>query len=537
MRQAGRSLPEYRALRAAGGTMLDACLDPALASEITLQPVRRHGVDAAVFFSDIVVPLRLVGVDVEIAAGRGPVFPEPVRTAAEIARLVRIDPALVEERGEAVVEAVQRTTAMLAEEGERREPLPLIGFAGHRSRSPPTSSRAARRRTTSAPAASSTPTLPRGTTSRLARRGDGTLPRAAGARGRERRAAVRLVGGGARARRLPARRAARIRGRAGARARRRREGLAVPLIHFGVGTGEILADMASIGVDALGVDYRVPSMTRSPASARRHVQGNLDPHCLFAPADVRRRGARRHGGPRRARMFNLGHGVPMDTDRTCSPTSCAPSTTGGLRDGRPDTRLGDAVDVVVVGGGVAGLAVAHDLARRRGVVLEAADELGGLLAAVGSRASTSISAPSPSRPAPMPWRDSSPMPGCRSISYGRAGWRGARPRGPLRRRRRHPRPLPRRTVLGIPADPLAADVVALIGAEAAARAARNATARFRGRDARTVAVRPRRRAARSRRRRAARRHALPERLLARGARARLSELHPGLWAAFCATDT
>ena len=131
MRQAGRSLPEYRALRAAGGTMLEACLDPATASEITLQPVRRHGVDAAVFFSDIVVPLRLVGVDVEIAAGRGPVFPEPVRTAADVARLVRIDPALVEERGEAVVEAVQRTTAMLAEEGERRgEALPLIGFAG-----------------------------------------------------------------------------------------------------------------------------------------------------------------------------------------------------------------------------------------------------------------------------------------------------------------------------------------------------------------------------------------------------------------------
>ncbi|WP_353681714.1 uroporphyrinogen decarboxylase family protein, partial [Microbacterium sp. 69-7] len=88
MRQAGRSLPEYRALRATG-TMLDACLSPELASEITMQPVRRHGVDAAVFFSDIIVPLHLVGVEVEIAAGRGPVFRNPVRTAGEIAALVR----------------------------------------------------------------------------------------------------------------------------------------------------------------------------------------------------------------------------------------------------------------------------------------------------------------------------------------------------------------------------------------------------------------------------------------------------------------
>jgi oxygen-dependent protoporphyrinogen oxidase len=190
----------------------------------------------------------------------------------------------------------------------------------------------------------------------------------------------------------------------------------------------------------------------------------------------------------------------------------------------------------VIGGGVAGLAVAHDLARRRARrALEAADELGGLLRAVGSRASTSTSAPSPSRRAPMPWRDSSPMPGCRSISYGRAGWRGARPRGPLRRRRRHPRPLPRRTVLGIP--PIRSPPTSSPSSERRPRHAPrgNATAPFGGHDARTVAVRPRRRAARSRRRRAARRHAVPQRLLARGARARLSELHPGLWAAFCAT--
>jgi uroporphyrinogen decarboxylase len=82
MRQAGRSLPEYRALRSRG-TMLEACLSPELASEITLQPVRRHGVDAAVFFSDIIVPLALLGIEVEIAPGRGPVF--ATRPASESA--------------------------------------------------------------------------------------------------------------------------------------------------------------------------------------------------------------------------------------------------------------------------------------------------------------------------------------------------------------------------------------------------------------------------------------------------------------------
>ncbi len=84
MRQAGRSLPEYRELRV-GTRMLDACLDPALASEITLQPVRRHGVDAAIFFSDIVIPLRLAGVDVDIVPGKGPVLASPIRTAADVA--------------------------------------------------------------------------------------------------------------------------------------------------------------------------------------------------------------------------------------------------------------------------------------------------------------------------------------------------------------------------------------------------------------------------------------------------------------------
>src|SRR4051812_11844416 len=125
MRQAGRSLPEYRASRA-GTAMLEACLTPELAAEITVQPVRRHGVDAAIFFSDIVVPLRLAGVDVEIVPGRGPVFARPVRDAADLDDLVAHE--LPDEALAPIEEEVRRTVAALAALGEAD--VPLIGFAG-----------------------------------------------------------------------------------------------------------------------------------------------------------------------------------------------------------------------------------------------------------------------------------------------------------------------------------------------------------------------------------------------------------------------
>ena len=84
MRQAGRSLPEYREVRRGVG-MLESCRRPDLVTEITLQPVRRHGVDAAIFFSDIVVPLSAIGVDLDIVAGVGPVIAQPIRTRADLA--------------------------------------------------------------------------------------------------------------------------------------------------------------------------------------------------------------------------------------------------------------------------------------------------------------------------------------------------------------------------------------------------------------------------------------------------------------------
>lgn len=324
MRQAGRSLPEYRALRATGGTMLDACLDPAMAAEITLQPVWRHKVDAAVFFSDIVVPLKLAGLDVEIAAGRGPVFARPVRTAAQIARLVSIDPAVVTERGEAVADGVARAVAMLADESELRgEALPLIGFAGAPftlaaylvEGGPSKDHLRARSLIHSDPAAwhDLTHWLAEVTGRFLA------LQVAAGASAgqlfdswagslsaRDYRASV-----------LPASAAALDPVRALALPG---TGQRVPLIHFGVGTGELLADMASIGVDALGVDDRVPlDVARARIDADVTLQGNLDPALLFAPAEARQAAVHEvltAGLAARAHVFNLGHGVPMDASPT-----------------------------------------------------------------------------------------------------------------------------------------------------------------------------------------------------------------------------
>ena len=118
MRQAGRSLPEYRAAR--GDTaMLDACLTPELAAEITCQPVRRHRVDAGIFFSDIVIPVRLAGVGVDIVPGVGPVIDHPIRSAAAVAALPELDPQALAP----ITEAVARSVELLGD-------TPLIGFAG-----------------------------------------------------------------------------------------------------------------------------------------------------------------------------------------------------------------------------------------------------------------------------------------------------------------------------------------------------------------------------------------------------------------------
>lgn len=323
MRQAGRSLPEYRALRSQG-TMLEACLTPELASEITMQPVRRHGVDAAVFFSDIIIPLALLDIEVEIVAGRGPVFAKPLRTAADISRTVAIDPALVWQRGDAIADAVSRTTAMLAEESERRgEPLPLIGFAGapftlaaYLVEGGPSKDHLAARRLIH-----EDPTAWKELTAWLAEVTGAFLALQVSAGASAAQLFDSWAGGLApedyRRAVLPSSAAA----LQAVRALPVPPGAGIdhiPLIHFGVGTGEILADMASIGVDALGVDYRV-ALDEASARVGRELtlQGNLDPALLFAPEQTRRDAVHRilrEGLAARAHVFNLGHGVPMETD-------------------------------------------------------------------------------------------------------------------------------------------------------------------------------------------------------------------------------
>jgi uroporphyrinogen decarboxylase len=307
MRQAGRSLPEYRDLRV-GTRMLDACLTPELAAEITLQPIRRHGVDAAIFFSDIVVPLRLAGVDVEIEPGRGPVFAEPVRTAADVARVTSIDPADVAAAAELIREAVGLVT------DELDDAVPLIGFAG-------------------APFTLAA-YLVEGGPSKEHLRARGMMyadpeswHRLAGWLAQVSKAFLDAqIAGGAQAVQLFDSWAGSLSRSAflefvAPHSRTALEGIEVPRIHFGVGTGPFLADMRLGGIaDAVGVDWRMPlDEAAAIVGPDTTLQGNIDPALLGAPWPVlaahiddilaRGRAARAH-------VLNLGHGVPPDTDPT-----------------------------------------------------------------------------------------------------------------------------------------------------------------------------------------------------------------------------
>ncbi|MBW4031160.1 MAG: uroporphyrinogen decarboxylase [Acidobacteria bacterium] len=301
MRQAGRSLPEYRALRV-GTEMLDACLTPALASEITLQPVRRHGVDAAIFFSDIVVPVKLAGLDVRIVAGRGPVLDSPIRTASDVLRLPPLDPASLDP----IREAVAMTVAELGS-------TPLIAFGGapftlasYLVEGGPSKDQL-RARTMMYSDPHSWATLLNWCADVT-----GAFIRAqvdAGA------SAAQLFDSwvGSLSRRDYQRRVAPHSERAFSTLR----GTAVPRIHFGVDSAAVLDLMAGMA-DAVGVDWRLPlDEANEKLEGRVPLQGNIDPALLSAPwptleahvRDVLERGAK---AP--AHIVNLGHGVPPDTD-------------------------------------------------------------------------------------------------------------------------------------------------------------------------------------------------------------------------------
>jgi uroporphyrinogen decarboxylase len=302
MRQAGRSLPEYRAARA-GLAMLDACATPDLVTELTLQPLRRYEVDAAILFSDIVVPLRAIGLGVEIKPGVGPVVEQPVREQRDLTRLRALEPDDVPFLTEAVA-------ALTGELGA----TPLIGFAGgpftlatYLVDGGPSKSFD---RTKSLMFGS--PAMWHELMDRLA---DITisflrLQVAAGA------AAVQLFDSWAGALSPHDYRQAVL-----PHSRRIFEALAasgVPRIHFGVGTGELLGLMGEAGADVVGVDWRVPlDDAVSRVEPGKALQGNLDPAILFAPWEVieqRARDVLDRGRTAEGHIFNLGHGVLPDTD-------------------------------------------------------------------------------------------------------------------------------------------------------------------------------------------------------------------------------
>lgn len=302
MRQAGRSLPEYREVRA-GVPMLQACFTPELACEVTLQPVRRHGVDAAILFSDIVVPLAAAGVDLDIVPGTGPVVADPVRSAADVAALPALDPAQVEPVAQAV-------RLLVGELGQ----TPLIGFAGAPF-------------TLASYLVEGGPSRHHERTKALMHSDPETwhalLDHLAGLTLEFLRV---QVAAGVDALQLfdswaGALSEADYRRFVLPHSRRVLSGLAdagVPLIHFGVGTGELLGAMREAGADVVGVDWRVPL----DEAARRvgpgvALQGNLDPALLFAGWDVVEAEVRRiveQGHAADGHIFNLGHGVMPETD-------------------------------------------------------------------------------------------------------------------------------------------------------------------------------------------------------------------------------
>jgi len=302
MRQAGRALPEYRAIRT-GMSMLDACATPDLITEITLQPVRRYGVDAAVFFSDIVVPLRAVGVGIDIKPGVGPVVDHPIRSAADLAALRPLVPDDVPYVTEAI-------TNLRAELGS----TPLIGFAG----APFT---LASYLVDGGPSKNFeiTKTLMYGQPDLWAdlmrRLADITIgflqvQVAAGA------SAVQLFDSWAGSLSADDYRSCVL-----PHSQRIFDALApsgVPRIHFGVNTGELLGPMGEAGADVVGVDWRVPlDEAVSRVEPGKALQGNLDPAILMAPWEVVEQRALQvldRGRTAEGHIFNLGHGVLPQTD-------------------------------------------------------------------------------------------------------------------------------------------------------------------------------------------------------------------------------
>ncbi|WP_237233227.1 uroporphyrinogen decarboxylase [Rothia nasisuis] len=304
MRQAGRSLPEYRQVRE-GISMLDSCLAPELAAEITVQPVRRHHVDAGIFFSDIVIPMKLAGVGVDIVPGRGPVLDRPVRTLADIKNLPELEDSALDPIREAVSITVEKLGS-----------TPLIGFAG-------------------APFTVAAYMVEGGPSRdhlrpRTMMHADPEAWQALGAWAARTSAqflAAQIEAGASAIQLFDS-----WAGSLGEADYRRFvmphsaatlaavEHYGVPRIHFGTGTAELLSAMHEAGADVIGVDYRLPlSEAQRRLGGGVVVQGNIDPALLAAGWEAlaaHTDAVLESGRSAPAHVVNLGHGVPPTTDPT-----------------------------------------------------------------------------------------------------------------------------------------------------------------------------------------------------------------------------
>jgi len=302
MRQAGRYLPEYRDLRG-DRDILEACREPELVVELTLQPLRRMDVDAAILFSDIMVPLAAVGFDLRIDPGLGPVVGSPIRSSGDLRLLRRLEP---DEDVPYVLEAIRLLRKELH--------VPLIGFAGgpftlasYLVEGGPSRDH---ERTKALMLGDLTTWLS------LMERLTGLVLDHLSAQVRAGAQAIQvfdswvgtLSSGDYRSHVLPV-------------MRRLFEGLralGVPAIHFGIGTRHLLRDLREAGGDMFGLDWRLTiDEGWSILGDDVGVQGNLDPAVLLAPWEVVRTKAREvlaSAGMRNGHVFNLGHGVPPGTD-------------------------------------------------------------------------------------------------------------------------------------------------------------------------------------------------------------------------------
>jgi uroporphyrinogen decarboxylase len=294
MRQAGRSLPEYRAIRERHG-LFEIVRQPELCAEVTLQPVRRHGVDAAVIFSDIMLPALGMGVDVRLEEGVGPVVDNPIRTAADVARLGAGEPE------EPLLEAIRLVRSELASE---RAVVGFVGgpftVAGYLVEGRPS------RDFTRVKALMYTEP---GVWHALMEKLTGTLVAFARAQTSAGADVIQLFDSwvGALSR-------SDYDEFVGPYSRRIIQAVTAPTIHFGTGTGHLLSQMAG---DVIGVDWRLPLNEAWASIGDRGIQGNLDPAALLGPWERVEAGALEVLGRAEGRaghIFNLGHGVLPQTD-------------------------------------------------------------------------------------------------------------------------------------------------------------------------------------------------------------------------------